>query len=40
MSYALVEMMLPEEGDEQIFAARYRTALPSKDELRRALENG
>ena len=35
---ALVEMMLPEENN-QIFAARYQTVLPSKEELRKILEN-
>jgi hypothetical protein len=30
-------MMLPEENN-QIFAARYQTILPSKEELRKALE--
>ena len=34
---ALVEMMLPEEQN-QIFAARYQTVLPSKEELKKALE--
>jgi hypothetical protein len=34
---AMVEMMLPEENN-QIFAARYQTILPSKEELRKALE--
>ncbi|MDR3121984.1 MAG: PDDEXK nuclease domain-containing protein [Clostridiales bacterium] len=34
---ALVEMMLPEDNN-QIFAARYQTILPSKEELRKALE--
>jgi predicted nuclease of restriction endonuclease-like (RecB) superfamily len=34
---ALVEMMLPEDNN-QIFAARYQTILPSKEELRRELE--
>lgn len=34
---ALVEMMLPEENN-QIFAGRYQTALPSKEELKKALE--
>ena len=34
---ALVEMMLPEEN-RQIFASRYQTVLPSKEELRKALE--
>jgi predicted nuclease of restriction endonuclease-like (RecB) superfamily len=33
---ALVEMMLPEENN-QIFAARYQTILPSKEELKKAL---
>ena len=36
---AIVELTLP-EGDDQIFASRYRTVLPSKDELRRLLEDG
>ena len=35
---ALVEMMLP-EANNQIFAARYQTVLPSKEELQKALEN-
>jgi hypothetical protein len=34
---ALVEMMLPEENN-QIFAARYQTVLPSKEQLKKALE--
>jgi predicted nuclease of restriction endonuclease-like (RecB) superfamily len=34
---ALVEMMLPEENN-QIFAGRYQTVLPSKEELRKAME--
>jgi len=34
---ALVEMMLPEENN-QIFAGRYQTVLPSKEELKKALE--
>jgi predicted nuclease of restriction endonuclease-like (RecB) superfamily len=34
---AVVEMMLPEDN-RQIFAAKYQTVLPSKDELRKALE--
>nr|AGS53952.1 putative cytosolic Protein [uncultured bacterium contig00109] len=34
---ALVEMMLPEYNN-QIFASRYQTVLPSKEELRQALE--
>ncbi|MDR0831975.1 MAG: PDDEXK nuclease domain-containing protein [Bacillales bacterium] len=33
---ALVEMMLPEEN-KQIFAAKYQTILPSKEELKKAL---
>ena len=34
---ALVEMMLPEDNN-QIFAARYQTVLPSKEQLKKALE--
>jgi len=34
---AMVEMMLPEEN-KQIFAAKYETVLPSKDDLKRLLE--
>ena len=34
---ALVEMMLPEEQN-QVFAARYQTVLPSKEQLLKALE--
>ena len=34
---AMVEMMLPEDND-QIFAGRYQTVLPSKEDLRKALE--
>jgi predicted nuclease of restriction endonuclease-like (RecB) superfamily len=34
---ALVEMMLPEENN-QIFAGRYQTVLPSKEQLKKALE--
>jgi hypothetical protein len=30
-------MMLPEDNN-QIFAAKYQTVLPSKEELRRVLE--
>jgi hypothetical protein len=30
-------MMLPEDNN-QIFAARYQTILPSKEELRKALD--
>ena len=36
---ALVEMMLPEEQN-QIFAARYQTILPSKEQLKKVLESG
>ena len=36
---SLVEMMLPEENN-QIFASRYQTILPSKEELRKALDVG
>jgi len=35
---ALVEMMLPEDN-EQIFASRYQTVLPSKEQLQKALES-
>jgi predicted nuclease of restriction endonuclease-like (RecB) superfamily len=34
---SLVEMMLPEENN-QIFAGRYQTVLPSKEQLKKALE--
>ena len=34
---AVVEMMLPEDNN-QIFAGRYQTMLPSKEELKKALE--
>ena len=34
---ALVEMMLPEDNN-QIFAGRYQTVLPSKEQLKKALE--
>jgi predicted nuclease of restriction endonuclease-like (RecB) superfamily len=34
---ALVELMLPEDNN-QIFAARYQTVLPSKEQLKKALE--
>lgn len=34
---AMVEMMLPEENS-QIFAGRYQTVLPSKEQLKKALE--
>ena len=36
---AVVEFMLPEDNN-QIFAGKYRTVLPSKEELRKALEAG
>ena len=36
---AIVEMMLPEDND-QIFAGRYQTVLPSKEDLRKALAIG
>jgi hypothetical protein len=35
----MVEMMLPADNN-QIFAARYQTVLPSKEELKKALELG
>jgi len=35
----MVEMMLPEKN-KRIFTAKYQTFLPSKDELRRLLEQG
>jgi hypothetical protein len=34
---SVVEMMLPEDNN-QIFAARYQTVLPSKEELQKALD--
>lgn len=34
---AMVEMMLPEENN-QIFAGRYQTVLPSKEQLKKAIE--
>ena len=34
---AMVEMMLPKESN-QIFAGRYQTVLPSKEQLKKALE--
>ena len=34
----LVEMTLP-EGNEQIFASKYQTVLPSKEELKQLIEN-
>lgn len=36
---AVVELTLPEEN-EQIFASKYLTVLPSKEELRKLLEMG
>ncbi|GHV19095.1 hypothetical protein FACS189493_8680 [Spirochaetia bacterium] len=33
----MIEMMLPEKN-KRIFAARYQTVLPSKDALRKLLE--
>ena len=35
---AIVEMTLP-EGNEQVFASKYMTVLPSKDDLRRLVES-
>jgi len=35
---AMVEMMLPEENN-QIFASRYQMALPSKEQLKKALDD-
>lgn len=37
-SETLVEITLP-ENNQQIFASRYQTVLPSKEELRKVLEN-
>lgn len=37
-SDTLVEITLPEDN-EQIFASKYQTVLPSKDELRKLIEN-
>ena len=34
---AMVEMMLPEKN-KRIFASKYKTVLPSKDELKQLLE--
>jgi hypothetical protein len=34
---AMVEMMLPEKNN-RIFAGKYKTVLPSKDELKKLLE--
>jgi predicted nuclease of restriction endonuclease-like (RecB) superfamily len=36
-NHSVVEMMLPEDNN-QIFAARYQTILPSKEELQKALD--
>ena len=36
---AMVEMMLPEKN-KRIFAAKYKTVLPSKEDLKRLLEQG
>ena len=33
---AIIEMTLP-EGNEQIFASKYRTVLPTENELRKLL---
>jgi hypothetical protein len=33
----MVEMMLPEKNN-RVFAAKYQTVLPSKDELKKLLE--
>ncbi len=35
---AIVEITLPENND-QIFASKYLTALPSKEELKKLMEN-
>ena len=35
---AIVEITLP-ENNEQIFASKYLTALPSKEELKKLIEN-
>lgn len=35
---AIVEITLPENND-QIFASKYLTALPSKEELKKLIEN-
>jgi len=37
-SEILVELTLP-EGNDQIFASRYKTVLPSKEELKKFIEN-
>jgi hypothetical protein len=34
----LVEITLPEDN-KQIFASRYKTVLPSKEELKKLIEN-
>ena len=36
---AIVELTLP-EGNEQIFASRYQTVLPSKEELKKIIQEG
>ena len=36
---AVVEMTLPKNND-QIFASKYMTVLPSKDELKRIVDEG
>jgi hypothetical protein len=36
---AIVEMMLPKEN-KQIFAEKYQTVLPSKEDLQKLLEQG
>ena len=35
---AVVELTLPENEKDQIFASKYETVLPSKEELKRLLE--
>ena len=37
-SEALVEYTLPEDN-EQIFASKYQTVLPTKEELKKLLQN-
>lgn len=37
-SEALVEYILPEDN-EQIFASKYQTVLPTKEELKKLLQN-
>ena len=36
--YAIVEMTLPEDNN-QIFASKYQTVLPSKEELKNIIED-